>query len=442
MQQIASDTPREVAGRWRAGRHLWLGALTLFLLVFGLGAWSAFASIAGAIVAPAKLKVESERQVVEHEEGGVVKEILVVEGDTVGAGEPLLRLDDKLIRGELAIAEGQLFEILAREGRLSAERDGVETLTFDEELREAAAGNPKISSLMEGQRRLFEARRDTVARETEQLRERQNQIREQIAGAESQKIALASQLDFVGQELGDLKTLQAKGLAQASRVLSLERENARLLGQRGELTATVARLKGQISEIEIQLLSLGSERREEAINELRDLEARAYELREKRSALLERIDRLEVRAPRPGRVIGLTVFALRSVVSAAEPILYIVPSDAELVVEAEIDTRSVDQIFPGQVARLRFSAFSSRTTPEIEGKVVKVSPDAFTDEQTGRSYYTTEIGIDPKDLPKLGDVDLVAGMPVEAFIQTGERTPFSYFTKPLADYFKKAFREE
>lgn len=442
MTMIESDQRRAVESRWRAHRHLWLGALTLVVLVFGIGAWSAFASIAGAVVAQAKLKVESERQVVQHPEGGVVKEILVTEGDTVAAGEPLVRLDDKLISGELAIAEGQLFEILAREGRLSAERDGAAAPVFDPELLEFSREHPKINSMMEGQTRLFEARRDTVARETEQLRERQQQIKEEITGAEAQQVALVSQLDFVGKELSDLKTLQKKGLAQASRVLALERENARLLGQRGELIANIARLKGQISEIEIQLLSLGSERREEAINQLRELEVRAYELREQRAGLLERIDRLEVRAPRPGRVIGMTIFALRSVVQAAEPILYIVPSDVELVVEAQIETQNVDQVYPGQDARLRFSAFSARTTPDIAGRVVKVSPDAFTNEQTGRSYYMTELAINEGELANLGDVELVAGMPVEAYIRTGDRSPFSYFTKPLADYFNKAFRED
>ncbi|MEX2519326.1 MAG: HlyD family type I secretion periplasmic adaptor subunit [Paracoccaceae bacterium] len=432
----------EIARRWSAGRHLWFGVLTLVLLVAGLGGWSAFASISGAIVAQAKLKVESERQVVQHAEGGVVMKILVKEGDVVQAGDTMILLDDKLLAGELAIAEGQLYELMARRGRLVAEQLANEAPEFDEELLKAGAENPKIASLIEGQRQLFTARAVTVDSQTEQLRERQMQIREEITGAEAQQIALVSQLDFVGQELRDLKVLQAKGLAQASRVLALERENARLLGQRGELIASIARLRGQISEIEIQLLGLGSTRREEAITQLRDNEYRENELREQRNSLLERLDRLDIRAPRPGRVIGMTIFALRSVVSAAEPILYIVPSDVGLVVEAEIETRNVDQVFPGQPARLRFAAFSARTTPDIAGKVLRVSPDAFTNDQTGRSYYLTQLSINPGELEKLGDVELVAGMPVEAYITTGDRSPFSYFTKPMADYFSKAFREE
>ena len=439
---IDAELNRSLSKKWPATRHIMLGLATLFVLVFGIGAWSAFASISGAIVASGKLKVESERQVVQHPEGGVVAEILVKEGDTVEAGEVLIKLDDKLLAAELTITEGQLYEILARSARLAAERDQARRPVFSEELLQVASVNPEIGSLTSGQERLFLARRDTVERETEQLRERQIQIREEITGAEAQQTALSSQLDFVGQELADLRVLQEKGLAQASRVLALERENARLLGQRGQLIATVAGLKGQISEIEIQLLGLESSRREEAITQLRDLEYREYELREQRDALRERIERLSIRAPRPGRVIGMTIFALRSVVQSAEPLLYIVPSDVELVVEAQIETQNVDQVFPGQVARLRFSAFSMRTTPDIGGRVVNISPDAFTDDNTGRSYYMTQLAIADGEVGKLGDVDLVAGMPVEAYITTGDRSPFSYFTKPLTDYFNKALREE
>lgn len=437
-----NETGQDISRRWSASRHMWLGGLTLLVLVVGLGGWSAFASIAGAIVAQGTVKVESERQVVEHLEGGVVSEILVKEGDAVAAGQELVRLDDTLLAADLAIAEGQLFELMARRGRLSAEQLDRDAPEFDEELLAAGAANPKIESLIEGQRALFTARLETLNKETDQLHERQQQIREEISGAAAQQEALSEQLGFVEQELHDLKELQKKGLAQASRVLALERENARLLGQRGELIANVARLRGEISEIEIQILGRASTRREEAITQLRDNQYRENELREQRNSLLERIDRLSVRAPRPGRVIGMTIFALRSVVRPAEPILYIVPSDANLIVEAQIDTRNVDQVFPGQEARLRFPAFSSRTTPDLAGKVQQVSPDSFTDEKTGRAYYRALLAIDPGEIEKIAHVELVAGMPVEAFIRTGDRSPFTYLTKPFTDYLNRAFREE
>lgn len=439
---VDQEQYKQIASRWGAWRHVILGVVALVVLVGGVGVWSAFASIAGAVVAMGQLKVESNRQVVQHLDGGVVKEILVKEGDVVEAGEVLVRLDDKLMAGELAIAEGQLYEIMARRGRLIAERDGLAAPVFNDELRDAAKRNPEIASLLEGQTRLYAARATSMKGQKEQLRERQSQIREEIAGADAQSVALQSQLELVGRELTDLRGLLAKGLAQASRVLALERENARLLGQAGEIKANIARLKGQISEIEIQLLGLDSTQREEAITELRDFEYRENELREQRNSLIETLDRLEVRAPRPGRVLGMTIYALRSVVRPAEPILYIVPSDEELVVEARIETINIDQIYPGQNARLRFSAFSARTTPEVPGKVVKVSPDTFTDEATGMSYYSAELKFDLDSLASFNELELIAGMPVETYIQTGDRSPFSYFTKPLTDYFNKALRDD
>lgn len=439
---VDQEQYKQIASRWGAWRHVILGVVAVVVLVGGVGIWSAFASIAGAVVAMGQLKVESNRQVVQHPDGGVVKEILVKEGDVVEAGEVLVRLDDKLMAGELAIAEGQLYEIMARRGRLIAERDGLAEPVFNDELRDAAQRNPEIASLLEGQTRLYTARATSMKGQKEQLRERQSQIREEIAGANAQSVALDRQLELVGKELTDLRGLLAKGLAQASRVLALERENARLLGQAGEIKANIARLKGQISEIEIQLLGLDSTQREEAITELRDFEYRENELREQRNSLVETLDRLEVRAPRPGRVLGMTIYALRSVVRSAEPILYIVPSDEELVVEARIETINIDQIYPGQEARLRFSAFSARTTPEVPGKVVKVSPDTFTDEATGMSYYSAELKFDLDSLASFNDLELIAGMPVETYIQTGDRSPFSYFTKPLTDYFNKALRDD
>lgn len=439
---IDREQVREASAKWSASRQVTIGLLTLLVLVGGVGVWSAFASIAGAVVSIGQLKVETNRQVVQHLDGGVVSEILVKEGDVVDAGDVLLRLDDKLLRAELNIVEDQLYEILARRGRLIAVRDGLVRPAFSDEVLEAADRNPRVQAMVEGQQRLFRARKDTVARETEQLRERQIQIGDEIKGAEAQQEALERQIEFVGEELNDLRDLLKKGLAQASRVSALERENARLLGQRGELIASVAQLKGRISEIEIQLLGLESTRVEEAISQLRDLEFRENELRERRNTLLETISRLDIRAPRPGVVIGMTVFTLRSVVRPAEPILFIVPTNVKLIVESRIDATSIDQVYPGQDVRLRFSAFSARTTPDVPGKVDKISPDVFTDETTGASYYTAQIEFTDDAIRELGDVELVAGMPVEAYIQTNARTPFTYFTKPLTDYFNQALRED
>ncbi|PKP67862.1 MAG: HlyD family type I secretion periplasmic adaptor subunit, partial [Alphaproteobacteria bacterium HGW-Alphaproteobacteria-8] len=424
----SAATPAQI---WRATGSMRTGVVAVVALVFGLGAWAAFASIAGAVVAPGRLKVETNQQVVQHPDGGVVAEILVKEGDVVQAGDLLIRLDDRLLRGELTIQEGRLYEILARIGRLEAEQDGADAPRFNPELLEVAAARPEVALLVEGQRGLFAARLETAQRETEQLRERQVQIGDEIKGSEAQIEALRLQLGFIESELVDQRALLEKGLTQTTRVLSLEREKARLDGQYGALTAQIAQARGRITEIEIQIVGREATRREEAIKELRDLRSSEAELRQQRLTAMETLDRLDVRAPRNGVVIGMTVFAVRAVIRPAEPVLYIVPSEEALVVEARIEPTSIDQVYPGQPARLRFSAFNQRTTPEIDATVKRISADALADQHTGATYYTVEIAIDEAGYAELEGLTLVAGMPVEAFIQTGERSPLSYLMQPM-----------
>ena len=427
--------------RWSAGGALRTGLVAVLVLVVGLGGWSAFASISGAVVATGRVKVETEQQVVQHPDGGVVAQINVDDGDRVQAGDVLIRLDDRLQRAELTILEGQLYEIMARIGRLTAEQEGVDTLSFDPELLEVAAARPEIAALVEGQTRLFRARLDTTERETEQLRERQVQIGDEIKGAEAQMNALDIQLGFINDELRDKRTLLERGLSRASEVSALEREKARLEGQFGQLTAQIAQARGRITEIEIQIVGREATRREEAIAELRDLVTREAELKEQRLSLIETLERLDIRAPRSGAVLGMTVFTDRAVIRAAEPILYIVPDEAELIVEARIEPQNIDQVYPGQDARLRFAAFNQRTTPEVDATLLRVSADALTDEQSGMSYYIAELELTQDAREDLAGLRLVAGMPVDAFIQTGERSPMSYLMKPMTDFFSRSLRE-
>jgi HlyD family secretion protein len=394
------------------------------------------------VISSGQLRVESQRQVVQHPDGGVVSEILVREGTLVKAGAVLIRLDGTTLLSELAVMESQLFELMARRGRLVAEQTDQDSIIFDAELLEVATNNAAVKNLIDGQQALFEARLRTMEREIEVMRERQVQIDEQITGSAAETEALQRQSELIEQELVGQRKLLKQGLAQASRVLSLEREAARLDGQRGQMIAQTAQLKGQISELEIELLRLGATRREDAITTLRDLGFRELELKERRIALKEQLSRLDVRAPLGGVVLDMSVYALQSVVRAAEPILYIVPSDSALVVDAQVDPIHIDSVRVGQEAVLNFSAFNTRTTPQLFGTVSKVSPDAFIDEQTKRSYYRAEVLLKAGELPKLEGQELVAGMPVEVFIQTGERTPLNYMLKPITDYFNRAMREE
>ncbi|PKP84537.1 MAG: HlyD family type I secretion periplasmic adaptor subunit [Alphaproteobacteria bacterium HGW-Alphaproteobacteria-2] len=427
--------------RWSARFPLTLGAAALALLLGGFGLWSVEARIAGAIIASGRVEVEQNRQAVQHPDGGMVAEVLVAEGGNVAAGAALIRLDPSLLESERAIVEAQLLELLARDARLLAERDDAAALAPDGELVAAALADADPREMLQGQERLFAARRESLARQISQLRQRQGQIARQIEGIAAQQAALDTQLALIGEELSAQKDLLAKGLAQVGRVLALQREEARLAGEIGDLLAREAEARERASEIDTQILSLESTRREEAISELRDLRARLFELRERRRALDARLSRLEIRAPVAGAVHGLAVFGPGAVVRAAEPVLAIVPGDRPLVVTARVFATDIDSVHGGQEARLRFPAFDARETPDVPGAVVKISADAFTDESTGTSFYRVEVAPDPAAMTALGGVTLLPGMPVEVYLRTAERSPLGYLVKPLADYFNRAFRD-
>lgn len=427
---------------WSVRGPMLVGLVGLFLLLGGFGTWAGMTTISGAIIAPGRIEVDQNRQVVQHPDGGVVAAIEVDEGDRVKAGDVLIRLDETALASQLAITENQLFEIMARRGRLEAERDDSEEVTFDPLLLEVAETRPDMAGLMAGQERLMAARSESIAQEIDQLEKRRGQITNQIEGIAAQEAALTRQLELIESELADQQSLLDRGLAQVTRVLSLQREQARLSGQVGELAASKAQAAGRITEIEVEILKLGSRRREEAITNLRDIQYRELELLEERRALLEQLNRMDIRAPVDGVVYGLTVFALRAVVRPADPLLYIVPQDRPLIINSEVDPIHIDKLYMDQDVVLRFPALDQRTTPELTGKVTQISADAFQEQETRRSYYRAEIALSEGEQAKLPEgVALIPGMPVEAYIRTADRTPIAYLTKPLTDYFNKAFRE-
>ena len=384
---------------WSARSPLILGALCLSLLLGGFGVWSSTTHIMGAVVASGRLEVAQNRQVVQHLDGGVVAEIAVKEGDRVAEGDLLIRLDDEQLRSDLAVVEGQLLEILARRARFEAEERDAPTLSFDPLLLETE--NPVAQELMEGSQQLFEARRETAQREIEQLERQQDQLADQIEGIEAQRAAIATQMTLISEELESQQSLLDRGLAQSARVLELESEKADLQGSQGELAAAVAQAEGKSTEIEIQILRIGSQRREEASSSLRDLGFNQIELSEQRRALLVRLDRLDMRAPVSGVVYGMQVFAPRSVIRPAEPVMYLVPQDRPLVIASQVEPIHVDEVHAGQEVMLRFPAFNRRQTPEVRGRILQVSADAFTDEQSRRSYYRADIEIEEGELAKL-----------------------------------------
>lgn len=427
--------------QWSARTPLMIGGLALILLVGVLGYWSVTARIAGAVIASGMIEVESNRQVVQHPDGGVVGEILARDGDTVRAGDVLLRFDDTLLASEFRVIDDRLDEVTARILRLQAERDGADDVILPDDIRARLDGDPGLAAAIESERQLFRARATSLGTERDQLEEQIRQTENQITGAAAQRAAQQVQLDLIADELADARSLLERGLAQASRVSALQRQQAQLQGRLGSLDADIARLRGQIASLRIAQTRLVDARREAALTELRDLSVQQAELAERGRALRERLSRMEVRAPVDGVVWGSRVFARQSVVTPADPILYIIPQDQPLVVAARIESIHIDQVHVGQPVTLRFTAFDQRMTPEIIGRVARLSADVFTDEVTGMSYYSADLLPLEAELAKLGTQTLLPGMPVEAYIRTADRSPLSYLAKPLTDYFNKAFRE-
>ncbi|NOD98131.1 HlyD family type I secretion periplasmic adaptor subunit [Ruegeria sp. HKCCD6228] len=438
MAKKSTKTPVPV---WGIKIPALVGFLALGILVGGLGLWAVKTRLAGAIVSSGVIEVQSNRQVVEHPDGGVVGEIFVRDGDTVASGDLLLRLDDTFLSSEQTIVESQLFDLLARRARLEAERDGLTSEELAARLAEVQKEYNIDPDLIEGQQNLFDARLETLSKQDEQLRKQLVQIESEIAGTQAQLVSLRRQTELIEAELKDQQSLLSRGLTQNSRVLALQREEASLTGEIGKLEASVARLKGQIASTEIKIVELTATRREEAITTLRDVQAQVAELWERRLSLAERLARLEIRAPVSGTVYGSQVFALQSVIQPGEPMMYVVPQDTPLLVAARVDAIHVDQLHVGQSVALRFPAFNQRETPELEGQVNNVSADTFTDEQSGFTFYRAEVVLNEGEVDRLNGQELLPGMPVETLIKTDERTPLSYLVKPMADYFNRAFRE-
>jgi membrane fusion protein, type I secretion system len=426
---------------WRARLPLVVGFLAVLVLVGGLGTWSIGTQIAGAVVASGTVKVESDRQVIQHPDGGVVGAILVREGDAVQAGDVLVRFDNTFLKSELEIVEQQLLEIFVRRARLEAERDGLEALVFDAGNLDLGLDPGWVNEQIAGQESLFAARRASLAQEIELLEIQRAQIENKIVGIDAQISSLTRQRELVSGELSDQQGLLDKGLVTVARVLVLQREEARLEGEIGRLVADGAEARGQTTGIGIEVLRLSDRRAEEAISALRDLRVSESELATRRISLTERLARMDVRSPVDGIVFGSRIFALKSVVQPAEPMMYVVPGDQPLVVSVRIDPIHIDQVFVGQDVSLKFTTFDQRTTPDIAGAIVRISADASVDEITGARFYEATIYPDTGAIAALDGVAVLPGMPVEAFVRTRERTPLSYLTEPLTFYFDRAFRE-
>lgn len=442
MKQVKEEFAHDPR-RWKAGKHILLGFIVIAALFGGLGYWSINTEISGAVVASGELRVETKQKPVQHPEGGVVGEIFVSEGQDVIAGQPLLRLEQITQDATRAILESQVNELNARKVRLLAERDSRVNLTFPPSLLDKAAQDSEVSKVVSDQRSLFSARLAGYRQQAAQLRERVGQIQNEIAGGTSRFNSFTSQLQSVEGERVRVKTLLDQGLTTETRLQGILREQARIEGEIGALGSDKSRLQRQIQETRIEMTRLRETRREEAIAELREVQGQINEIDQRIVVANESLRKIEIRSPQNGVVQDLSVFAAGAVVSPGQPIMVIVPTADRLVLEAKVETTKRDQVNIGRPARVRFSTFNQRTTPELNGKVVKISPDRKIDELTGASFYAVEVLLPDDERTKLGsENELVPGLPAEIFIETDKRTPMSYLLKPLTDNFGRAFREK
>jgi HlyD family secretion protein len=422
-------------------RHVIAAGVVVLILVVGVGGWGASAVISGAVVASGSLVVDSNVKKVQHPTGGIVGELRVRDGDRVHAGDIVVRLDETVTRANLAIVTKGLDELMARKARLESERDGWDTIIFPAQLV-TGASDPDRAAAMDSERKLFNLRKTARSGQKAQLRERIAQLQEEITGLTGQQNSKTKEITLVERELAGVRDLWNKNLVQIGRLTALEREAARLDGERGQLVAAAAQAKGKIAETALQILQIDQDIASEVAKELREVDGKIGEFVERKVTAEDQLKRIEIRAPQDGTVFQLAVHTVGGVITAGDPIMLVVPEADNLSVEVKVNPQDIDQLQLNQKAILRFSAFNARTTPEIDGVVTRISADTSTDQRTGQSYYTLRISLPAEQLERLGDVKLLPGMPVEAFVQTGDRTMLSYLMKPLRDQFVRAFREK
>jgi membrane fusion protein, type I secretion system len=420
--------------------HLIIGLTVVVLLAGGLGGWASTTEISGALIAPGSIVVESNVKKVQHPTGGVVGEVRAHDGDLVKTGDVVVRLDDTVTKANLAIVTKNLDGLWARAARLQAEQQGLDKLVFPASLLDRIS-DPDVKNVIASETKLFEVRTTGRAGQKAQLHERVAQLKEEIAGLEAQQNAKDQEIALVEKELVGVRVLYDQHLVQLTRLTTLERDAARLSGERAQYIASKAQAKGKITETELQIIQVDKDMVSDVSKDLRETNDKIGEFVERKVTAEDQLRRIDIRAPQDGMVERSTVHTVGGVINAGDAIMMIVPQADDLQVEAKVNPQDIDKLQVGEKTLLRLSAFNQRTTPELNGAVIRVSPDVTTDQRTGQSYYTIRVSMPPEEVARLGEVKLIPGMPVEAFVQTGDRTMLSYLVKPLRDQLMRAFRE-
>ncbi|MCD6008516.1 HlyD family type I secretion periplasmic adaptor subunit [Halomonas sp. IOP_31] len=417
-----------------------LGLAILLVAFGGFGGWAATADLAVSVVAPGSVSVESFKKTIQHLEGGIVDEINVEDGDHVEAGDTLLVIDKTQARSQLEISRSQYLINRAAEIRLLAEQEGAESLTFPDELLNSDA--QRVKEVLAVQRALFQARRGALEGTLSALDEQMAQMREQIDGLQGMIEVNQARMASLKEEAQDYRSLFKEGLGDNQRLRELERQVMQFQGEVAQNRSKIAELKSQISENKVQKQVKIQEFQKEIGEQLREAQANIADAEERITALSDQVKRTTVTAPVTGTVVGLKVHTVGAVIKPGDPIMEIVPSGDNFVVEARVPDRDIDNIYPGQYAEIRFSAFNQRLSNVIDGEVINVSADSFEDEATGAKYYKARVKVTDEGKKEMTEnMQLLAGMPAEVLIRTGERTFASYMTKPITDMLARAMRE-
>lgn len=423
-------------------RYMIVGMIMFGAVAFGVGGWATTTQLSGAVIAQGVVVVDSSVKKVQHATGGIVGELRVREGDRVNAGDILIRLDETQTLANATIVTKSLDELLARQARLETERDSADQIAFPKALLDRTKeSNSEAGRAITAELKLFDLRRQARSGQKAQLKEKSAQLEDEIKGFTGQVEAKQKEVDLIHQELEGVRSLWEKKLVPITRLNALERDAARLEGERSQLTGMIAQSKGKIAEIGLQIIQIDQDLRTEVGKDLIETRSKLSELAERKTAAVDQLNRIDIRAPQSGRVHELSVHTVGGVISPGEQIMLIVPDADQLAVEVKIAPRDIDQVYVGQTAAMRFAAFNQKTTPEIEGEVSMVSADITQDQHTGTSYYTGRVQLKSEQLAKLGAAKLLPGMPVEVFIKTSGRTALSYLLKPLRDQAGRAFKE-
>lgn len=412
--------------------------LALFGLVF---LWGAVFDISGAVIGKGQVQASANRIAVQHPVGGVVADIRAANGDKVKAGDIVVELDDSSLRSELATVDGELFEILANEARLQAEVDDRGKLSLHPILTEAVANNPALRLLVRQQQRQLDDFYRSLGTQVSLLQKERGQVSDEATGVRAALAAKREELALLSDELARAEDNLQKGYVTKSVVTSLQKDVITAKGEVGTLAAKVAELQGKVAEQQLKTYATPLDVKELSADKLNLSRQQSSKLIETRADILYKLGKLDVRAPVSGMVFDSQILGPRSVIEAAKPIMYIVPETKPNLVIVRVEATDIEQVHVGQEAGLRFTTFSKRSTPMIEGRVTAISADAFRDEKKLTFYYFVDVRLDERELKRLGGVELLSGMPVEAFLKTESRSPLSYVLKPITDFFSKALRD-